>query len=114
MNPTQRQVLTWLSCSGAVALGLAMPKPLLAQTVPVRELIFSSTQTGEMVPPDDLSCACTGGGGESLITLDGSDAEGDMAIALRGCDCAGCRYIARQEIQRQLQASVSIPVQLSE
>jgi len=113
MNPTQRQVLTWLSCSGAVALGLVMPKPLLAQTVPIRELIFSSTQVGEMVPPDDLSCGCTGMD-DGLMGLMSADAVGDMAIALRGCDCAGCRFIARQEMQRQLQASISIPVQLFE
>ncbi|MDG2617480.1 hypothetical protein HPC62_16220 [Thermoleptolyngbya sichuanensis A183] len=110
MNPTQKRFLTWLGCSGAVALGLVLPKPLLAQTVPIRELIFSSTQTGEMVPPDDLDCGCTGLG-DGLAVLTGSDAEGDMAIALRGCDCAGCRFIARQEMQRQLQASISIPVQ---
>lgn len=96
-----------------MALGLTLPKPLLAQTVPIRELIFSSTQTGEMVPPDDLDCGCTGNS-DGLMGLVGSDAVGEMAIALRGCDCAGCRFIARQEMQRQLQASVSIPVQLVE
>jgi hypothetical protein len=36
-----------------------------------------------------------------------ADAVGKMAIALRGRDCAGCRFIARQEMQRQLQASIS-------
>lgn len=96
-----------------MALSLVTPKPLLAQTVPIRELIFSSTQTGEMVPPDDLSCGCTGTD-DGLMGLMGSDAEGEMAIALRGCDCAGCRFIARQEVQRQLQASLPIPVQLPE
>lgn len=97
-----------------MTLGLILPKPLLAQTAPLRELIFfSSTQTGEMVPPDDLDCGCMGTG-DGLMGLLGSDAVGDVAIALRGCDCAGCRFIARQEMQRQLQASVSIPVQLVE
>lgn len=113
MHLAQTRLITWLGCSGAIALGLLMPKPLLAQTVPIRELIFSSTQTGEMVPPDDLSCGCTGAE-DGLMGLMGADALGEMAIALRGCDCAGCRFIARQEMQRQLQASISIPVKLSE
>jgi len=43
-----------------------------------------------------------------------ADAVGKMAIALRGRDCAGCRFIARQEMQHQLQASISTPMQLFE
>ncbi|GAB4131973.1 MAG: hypothetical protein Fur0046_01330 [Cyanobacteria bacterium J069] len=111
MNPTQKSLLTLLGCSGSLALSMALPDAGLSQTVPVRELIFSSTQTGEMVPPDGPACTC---GATDAVSAgwDGSDAEGEMAIAFRGCDCAGCRSITRQEMQRQMQASVLIRVEM--
>jgi hypothetical protein len=85
-----RDTLTWLGCSSSIALTLLAIQPAYANT-PVREVVF----TAEGIQDELVECACTSGDAlEAQL-----DAEGDRAIELLGCDCAGCRNFVQQLAQ---------------
>lgn len=87
-----RETLTWLGCSSSIALTLLAVQPAHANTSTTREVVF----TAEGIQDELVECVCTSGGDSLEAQL---DAEGDRAIELLGCDCAGCRNFVQQLAQ---------------
>lgn len=93
-----RQLLTVLGCSGSLALTLLSTNP--AQANSSSELVFTSPvaegdfleipASTEDYPFFDCSCSEYDPATKAL-----KDREGEKAISLYGCDCAGCRRLAR-------------------
>ena len=90
-----KKILSILGCSGSVALSL-----LNANSVSAKEFVFTApeldTQTAE-IPASQTDypfadCSCSEYDEETAAEL---DREGDKAISLYGCDCAGCRNLVR-------------------
>lgn len=89
------KLLTILGCSGSVALSL-----LSANSVSAKEYVFSApeidSQIAEISARDTdyplADCTCEEYDAETAAEL---DREGDKAINLYGCDCAGCRNLVR-------------------
>jgi hypothetical protein len=89
------KILTVLGCSGSVALSL-----LGANSVDAKEYIFTAPEKdNEMaeIPASKTDypfadCSCDGYDAETAAEI---DRQGDKAIQLYGCDCAGCRNLVR-------------------
>ncbi|WP_319420778.1 hypothetical protein [Pleurocapsa sp. FMAR1] len=90
-----KRLLTALGCSGSVALTL-----LSANSASAKEYVFSAPETDSEVAniPERKTdypfadCSCDNYDPETAAKL---DREGDKAIQLYGCDCAGCRNLVR-------------------
>ena len=89
------KILTVLGCSGSVALSL-----LSADAVNAKEYVFTAPEnsnTTANIPERQTDypladCSCDEYDAETAAEL---DREGDKAINLYGCDCAGCRNQVR-------------------
>ena len=90
-----KKLLTTLGCSGSVALSL-----LSANSVNAREYVFTAPELDNQIaeiPKSETDypfayCSCTKYDAETAAKL---DRQGDKAIELYGCDCAGCRNLVR-------------------
>lgn len=91
-----KKLLSILGCSGSVALSLLST----STSVSAKEFVFTApeldTETAE-IPASQTDypfadCSCDGYDAETAAEL---DREGDKAISLYGCDCAGCRNLVR-------------------
>jgi hypothetical protein len=90
-----KKLLTTLGCSGSVALSL-----LGANAVSAKEYVFTAPEVDNQVADIPASetdypfaeCSCDEINAETAAEL---DREGDRAIELYGCDCAGCRNLVR-------------------
>ncbi|MGD1919060.1 MAG: hypothetical protein ACFCAD_09295 [Pleurocapsa sp.] len=90
-----KKLLTTLGCSGSVALSL-----LGASSVHAKEYVFTApeldTSVAEIPQSDEdypfFGCSCSAYDAETAAEL---DREGDKAIELYGCDCAGHRNMVR-------------------
>ena len=90
-----KKLLTILGCSGSVALSL-----MNANTVNAKEYVFTAPELDSQlaeIPESDtdyplMDCSCSEYDAETAAEL---DREGDRAIELYGCDCAGCRNLVR-------------------
>ena len=93
-----RKLLTVLGCSGSIALTLLSNNP--AQANSTREYVFTAPVTDSDVAEIPASttdypffdCSCSE---YDPAMAESMDREGDKAIDLYGCDCAGCRRLAR-------------------
>lgn len=104
----KKDLLTLLGCSSSIALTLMTVPSASANNVPIQEYVFTSANEGteilavehfdENLIADaiDLSnCGC------NAPDLSVTDAEGDLAIATYGCDCAGCRFLVQNMNKNQ-------------
>ena len=90
-----KKFLTALGCSGSVALAL-----ISADSVNATEYVFTAPELDKQVaeiPERETDypfadCSCSEYDAETAAEL---DREGDRAIELYGCDCAGCRNLVR-------------------
>lgn len=90
-----KKLLTILGCSGSVALSLVN-----ANAVNAKEYVFTAPELDSQlaeIPESDIDyplmdCSCSEYDAETAAEL---DREGDRAIELYGCDCAGCRNLVR-------------------
>ena len=90
-----KKLLTTLGCSGSVALSL-----LGANSVSAKEYVFTAPEIDSQIteiPAREtdypfVDCSCDEYDAETAAEL---DREGDKAIQLYGCDCAGCRNLVR-------------------
>ena len=92
-----QKLLTILGCSGSVILTGLSSNPALANQV--EEYVFNAPDMEELVkiPKSDTDypfadCSCDSYDAEMIKE---SDRQGDKAIQLYGCDCAGCRNLVR-------------------
>ncbi len=93
-----QKLLNVLGCSGSVALTLLATSSVQANTV--TEYVFTAPEVEAEIaniprretdyPFYDCSCS-----EYDSAAIEQSDREGDKAIDLYGCDCAGCRRLAR-------------------
>ncbi len=105
----RKDLLTWLGCSGSLALTLLAPHPAQAKPTPLREIVFVAPGAALAIAnrgPDNLeypdilgNLECTCSQGDAGFDLNLSDEVGERAIAQMGCDCAGCRYMVSQVSQ---------------
>ena len=90
-----KKLLTTLGCSGSVVLSL-----LGANSVSAKEYVFTAPEIDSQIteiPAREtdypfIGCSCDEYDAETAAEL---DREGDKAIKLYGCDCAGCRNLVR-------------------
>ena len=90
-----KKLLTVLGCSGSVALSL-----MSADSVSAKEYVFTAPEIDSQVaniPEREtdypfVDCSCSEYDAETAAEM---DREGDKAIDLYGCDCAGCRNLVR-------------------
>jgi len=90
-----KKLLTILGCSGSVALSL-----LNADSAAAKEFVFTAPELADRtakIPASETDypfadCSCNEYDAETAAKL---DREGDKAISLYGCDCAGCRNLVR-------------------
>ena len=90
-----KRILTTLGCSGSVALSL-----LGANAVNAKEYTFTAPEVDNQmaeIPASDtdypfVDCSCSEYDAETAAEI---DREGDRAVELYGCDCAGCRNLVR-------------------
>ena len=93
-----KQILTVLSCSGSIALSLLNTNVAEANTR--SEYVFTAPDTNQEladIPKSETEypfydCSCSE---YDAATIEEIDQQGDKAIALYGCDCAGCRRLVR-------------------
>ncbi|MEL6496592.1 MAG: hypothetical protein AAFQ41_15935 [Cyanobacteria bacterium J06623_7] len=90
----QKNLLTVLGCSSSVALSL-----LGANAAQAKEYVFTAPEIADRaeIPASEtdypfMDCSCDSYDAETIKKL---DREGDRAIKLYGCDCAGCRNLVR-------------------
>lgn len=86
-----QKTLTLLGCSSSLLLTLAMGNRVQANESPLRELVFTAANAEDITS----DCGCRAEGLD--FDLMNSDSMGDEAIARYGCDCAGCRFMVREE-----------------
>lgn len=99
-----KRLLTTLGCSGSVALSL-----LGANAVSAKEYTFTAPEVDNQmaeIPASDtdypfVDCSCNEYDAETAAEL---DREGDRAVQLYGCDCAGCRNLVRNLDSEQPQS----------
>ncbi|HEY9770176.1 MAG TPA: hypothetical protein V6C71_17080 [Coleofasciculaceae cyanobacterium] len=99
-----KKLLTTLGCSGSVALSL-----LSANSVNAREYVFTAPELDNQIaeiPKSETDypfadCSCNEYDAETAAKI---DREGDKAIKLYGCDCAGCRNLVRNIDANQQQS----------
>lgn len=90
-----KKLLTTLGCSGSVALSL-----LSANSAGATEYVFTAPETDNKIAEIPASktdypfadCSCDGVDADTAAEM---DRQGDRAIQLYGCDCAGCRNLVR-------------------
>ena len=90
-----KKLLTTLGCSGSIALAI-----LGADSANAKEYVFTAPELDSSVaeiPQSETDypfadCSCQEYDAETAAEL---DREGDKAIELYGCDCAGCRNLVR-------------------
>ncbi len=90
-----KKLLTTLGCSGSIAIAL-----LGANSVSAKEYVFTAPELDSQmaeIPQSETDypfadCSCQEYDAETAAEL---DKEGDKAIELYGCDCAGCRNMVR-------------------
>ena len=89
-----KKILTTLGCSGSIVLSI-----LGANAVNAKEYVFTAPELDSQIeiPESDtdyplVGCSCSAYDAETAAQM---DREGDKAIALYGCDCAGHRNMAR-------------------
>lgn len=90
-----KKLLTALGCSSSVALAL-----LGADSVNAKEYVFTAPELDKQIaeiPAREtdypfVDCSCSEYDAETAARM---DREGDKAIELYGCDCAGCRNLVR-------------------
>ncbi|MEM8674119.1 MAG: hypothetical protein AAGF83_09655 [Cyanobacteria bacterium P01_G01_bin.67] len=99
-----KKLLTILGCSGSVAVSL-----LNTNAVSAKEYIFTAPELDSQlaeIPEREtdyplIDCSCDEYDAETAAEL---DREGDKAIQLYGCDCAGCRNLVRNVVEEQPQS----------
>ena len=91
-----KQTLTVLGCSGSLALSLLGGNAAIANT---SEYVFSAPIESELadIPKSEADypfydCSCSE---YDATAVEEVDRQGDKAIDLYGCDCAGCRRLVR-------------------
>ena len=90
-----KKILTALGCSSSIALTL-----FAANSANAKEYVFTAPETDNQVTKIPArktdypfaDCSCNEYDEETAAAI---DREGDKAIALYGCDCAGCRNLVR-------------------
>lgn len=90
-----KKLLTVLGCSGSLAFSI-----LGTNSVNAKEYVFTAPEPDKSVaeiPQRETDypfadCSCSEYDAETAAEL---DREGDKAINLYGCDCAGCRNLVR-------------------
>ncbi len=89
-----KKILTTLGCSGSIVLSI-----LGANAVNAKEYVFTAPELDSQIeiPQSDtdyplVGCSCSAYDAETAAKM---DREGDKAIALYGCDCAGHRNMVR-------------------
>ena len=93
-----RKLLTVLGCSSSIALSLLATNT--AQANNFTEYVFNAPVTDSEVAKIPASetdypffdCSCSE---YSPAMIENLDREGNKAINLMGCDCAGCRRLVR-------------------
>ncbi|WP_036487567.1 hypothetical protein [Myxosarcina sp. GI1] len=92
-----KKLLSILGCSGSVALTMIGTNAAEANTG--REYVFKAPEVASeaTIPKSDTDypfydCSCDS---YDPATIEAVDREGDKAIELYGCDCAGCRNLVR-------------------
>ena len=98
-----KKLLTTLGCSGSVVLSL-----LGANSVSAKEYVFTAPVDNQLaeIPESQTDypfadCSCSEYDAETAAEI---DRQGDKAIELYGCDCAGCRNLARNSVPDQPQS----------
>ncbi|MEL6441437.1 MAG: hypothetical protein AAFQ80_19560 [Cyanobacteria bacterium J06621_8] len=99
-----QKLLTILGCSSSVALSLVN-----GDAASAKEYIFTAPELDSQlvkIPQSDtdypfIDCSCSEYDAETAAEL---DREGDQAIELYGCDCAGCRNLVRNVDVEQSQS----------
>ena len=98
-----KKLLTTLGCSGSVVLSL-----LGANSVSAKEYVFTAPVDNQLaeIPESQTDypfadCSCSEYDAETAAEI---DRQGDKAIELYGCDCAGCRNLARNYDSEQPQS----------
>ena len=90
-----KKLLTILGCSGSVALSF-----MNTNAVNAKEYVFTAPELDSQlaeIPESDtdypfMDCSCSEYDAETAAEI---DRQGDRAIQLYGCDCAGCRNLVR-------------------
>lgn len=93
-----KKLLSILGCSGSLALTVVGTNAAHASTS--QEYVFTApeaTQEVADIPQSNTDypfydCSCDS---YDPATIEALDREGDRAISLYGCDCAGCRNMVR-------------------
>ena len=91
-----RKLLTVLGCSSSIALSLLSSNPAKANST--NEYVFTAPVTDSNlvnIPASETdypfyNCSCSE---YDPAMTESMDREGDKAIDLYGCDCAGCRRL---------------------
>lgn len=101
----KKNLLTLLGCSSSLAITLMSVPSVGANDLPVKEYVFTSADEGtevlaveqlqENLVSDNIDAGC------GCQSTEVTDAEGDLAIATYGCDCAGCRFLVRDLVSNQ-------------
>ena len=98
------KLLTALGCSGSIALSL-----LGANSASAKEYVFTAPELDSQlaeIPESQTDypfadCSCAEYDAKTAAEI---DRQGDRAIELYGCDCAGCRNLARNYDSEQPQS----------
>ena len=98
MGIVNKKTLTLLGCSGSIALTLLSGNAAEANTN--SEYVFKAPDISQEladIPESQadypfFDCSCME---YDADTVEAIDKEGDRAVALYGCDCAGCRRLVR-------------------
>ncbi|PSF35653.1 hypothetical protein C7H19_15535 [Aphanothece hegewaldii CCALA 016] len=96
----KKDLLTLLGCSSSIALTLLTVPSAYANNVPVQEYVFTSANEGTEIlavehPTENLIADQADFANCSCQDINMSDAEGERAIALYGCDCAAHRLLVQ-------------------
>ena len=102
-----KKLLTTLGCSGSVVLSL-----LSADAANAKEYVFTAPDADEQkaeIPARQtdyplIDCSCDEYDAETAAKI---DRQGDKAIELYGCDCAGCRNLVRNVDPKEPQSQSS-------
>ncbi len=96
-----KNILTVLGCSSSITLALLTNNSANANTIKDYTFAAPNITEAEMVEISKIEnnlndCTCSNYNSNIYM----NDALGDLAIAQRGCDCAGCRYITLSQVQQ--------------
>lgn len=109
-KPSNKRFLTVLGCSGSITLSLLTANAAEANTN--KEYVFTAPDVSQEFPdiPESkvdypfFDCTCSEYNADMMEQV---DREGDKAIDLYGCDCAGCRRLVRS-LEKEEKASLRI------